>query len=117
PVQSATAAQDGGKAECSNCGATHTPLWRRGLNDELNCNACGLYCKLVRPGCRNYFFNQGVAAPEPTSCANCKTTTTPLWRKDDKGETVCNACGLYSKLHGSARPLSMKSDGVRKRAR
>lgn len=36
-----------GKTECSNCGATHTPLWRRGLNNELNYNACGLYCKLV----------------------------------------------------------------------
>lgn len=27
-----------GKSECANCGATSTPLWRRGLNDELNCN-------------------------------------------------------------------------------
>ncbi|KAI6098697.1 hypothetical protein F5141DRAFT_1010598, partial [Pisolithus sp. B1] len=35
------------KAECLNCGVTHTPLWRCGLNNELNCDVCGLYCKLV----------------------------------------------------------------------
>jgi GATA-binding protein, other eukaryote len=50
-------------------------------------------------------------------CYNCHTTTTPLWRKDDEGKTVCNACGLYYKLHGSARPISMKSDVIRKRSR
>ncbi|KAF8908712.1 hypothetical protein CPB85DRAFT_1253899 [Mucidula mucida] len=46
-------------------------------------------------------------------CYNCHTTTTPLWRKDDEGKT---ACGLYYKLHGSARPISMKSDVIRKRS-
>ncbi|KAI0702798.1 hypothetical protein C8T65DRAFT_696864 [Cerioporus squamosus] len=121
-------APGGVKAECSNCGATHTPLWRRGLNDELNCNACGLYCKLhKRPRPKSMRNNHGEgraqAAPRQESqevvaqCYNCHTTATPLWRKDDEGKTVCNACGLYYKLHGSARPISMKSDVIRKRAR
>ncbi|KAJ7214395.1 hypothetical protein GGX14DRAFT_360126 [Mycena pura] len=33
-------------AECANCGTNHTPLWRKGPNDERNCNACGLYMTL-----------------------------------------------------------------------
>ncbi|KAK7014408.1 hypothetical protein R3P38DRAFT_3574701 [Favolaschia claudopus] len=119
----------GVKAECSNCGATHTPLWRRGLNDELNCNACGLYCKLhKRPRPKTMRNNGGggegrgqsarsEAVDVMAQCYNCHTTATPLWRKDDEGKTVCNACGLYYKLHGSARPISMKSDVIRKRSR
>jgi len=31
-------APGGVKSECAKCGANSTPLWRRGLNDELNCN-------------------------------------------------------------------------------
>ena len=34
------------------------------------------------------------------SCSNCHTTTTTLWRRNSEGEPVCNACGLYYKLHG-----------------
>ncbi|KAF9461407.1 hypothetical protein BDZ94DRAFT_1310681 [Collybia nuda] len=142
-------APGGVKAECTNCGATHTPLWRRGLNDELNCNACGLYCKLhkrPRPKSMRNTHGEGrtqvaprqeivdvmgASSPVPrvpqrcssppahrvAQCYNCHTTATPLWRKDDEGKTVCNACGLYYKLHGSARPISMKSDVIRKRSR
>ncbi|KAI8597566.1 hypothetical protein EDD21DRAFT_292317, partial [Dissophora ornata] len=41
-------------------------------------------------------------------CANCRTTTTPLWRRDSAGNTICNACGLYFKLHNVHRPVTMK---------
>lgn len=34
-----------------------------------------------------------------TQCTNCQTTTTTLWRRNASGDPVCNACGLYYKLH------------------
>lgn len=46
------------------------------------------------------------------SCTNCRTTTTTLWRRSAHGEPVCNACGLYYKLHGVNRPLAMKKDSI-----
>ncbi|KAG0215418.1 putative electron transfer flavoprotein subunit [Mortierella sp. GBA30] len=56
------------------------------------------------------------AAPQPM-CNNCKTTLTPLWRKDDAGEILCNACGLYYKLHHIHRPISLKRNVIRRRSR
>lgn len=50
-------------------------------------------------------------------CQNCDTTTTPLWRKSEDGTTLCNACGLFLKLHGRARPIALKSNIIRSRNR
>lgn len=50
-------------------------------------------------------------------CGNCSTTNTVLWRRDGNGGSLCNACGLFFKLHGVNRPLRMKTDVIRKRNR
>lgn len=58
-------------------------------------------------------FSRGA---RPTECSNCHTLKTPLWRKDPAGNTLCNACGLFYKLHGTTRPLSLKTDVIKKRS-
>ncbi|OAD00519.1 GATA-type zinc finger transcription factor, partial [Mucor lusitanicus CBS 277.49] len=111
------------KPVCTNCGATSTPLWRRSAEDELLCNACGLYQKLhnaPRPKTLKPHNARKEARDDEASqlvCSNCSTTTTPLWRRDDEGAPLCNACGLYLKLHHERRPLSMKTDIIKKRQR
>ncbi|ENN73043.1 hypothetical protein YQE_10378, partial [Dendroctonus ponderosae] len=43
------------------------------------------------------------------TCANCKTTNTTLWRRNNQGEPVCNACGLYFKLHSPKSALLLSN--------
>lgn len=59
---------------------------------------------------------QTAPAASVTECFNCHTLKTPLWRKSPDGKTLCNACGLFQRLHGTTRPLSMKTDVIKKRS-
>lgn len=56
------------------------------------------------------------ASSQPT-CQNCGTSRTPLWRRDEFGSVLCNACGLFLKLHGRPRPASLKTDVIKSRNR
>ncbi|CAO3662021.1 unnamed protein product [Rhizopus stolonifer] len=123
---------------CSNCGTSSTPLWRRSPAGDTICNACGLYCKTRNTSRPVWTKSQekipiaplaklpipplaSVKTAEKTvcimACTNCKTTKTPLWRRDQAGKMICNACGLYYKIHHVHRPVGMKNSTIKRRNR
>ncbi|WAQ88336.1 hypothetical protein PtA15_9A463 [Puccinia triticina] len=105
---------------CFNCRGTQTPLWRRGPNDELLCNACGVFYKVHkkhRPATLSKYnrslgnsnsVTRNETDPKGTGiqCTNCDATATPMWRKAPDGSLLCNACALYVKCHKRPRPTN-----------
>ncbi|KAF9764752.1 GATA type zinc finger protein asd-4 [Nosema granulosis] len=71
------------------------------------------------------YFGYGTYTPKITRemkrkakqriCSNCSTTSTPSWRRGENGKSLlCNACGLYQKLHGRPRPYTVTPGGKTK---
>ncbi|KAJ2742941.1 hypothetical protein GGI20_004122 [Coemansia sp. BCRC 34301] len=45
-------------------------------------------------------------------CTNCMTATTPSWRRHPETQALlCNACGLYLRLHRKPRPITVDESG------
>ncbi|KAK1346187.1 hypothetical protein QTO34_000040 [Cnephaeus nilssonii] len=92
--------------ECEYCRATATPQWYVCNADDQTMN------RQNRPKKRPIISKQAGA-----QCTNCQTTTTTLWRMNASGDPVCNACGLYYKLHQANRPVTLWNDVVKTRKR
>ncbi|XP_050308874.1 uncharacterized protein LOC126745184 isoform X3 [Anthonomus grandis grandis] len=99
------------QADSSTAQAQYYASWTEEGASAAGSNQGGTAVGHQRPSSEANNRRNGVA------CANCKTTNTTLWRRNNQGEPVCNACGLYFKLHGVNRPISMKKEGIQTRKR
>ncbi|KII73513.1 hypothetical protein RF11_05338 [Thelohanellus kitauei] len=79
----------------------------------LNSNSSVFIC----PNCGGKFLEQTISENNLTRSTKRWTTQTTLWRRTKDGESICNACGLYYKLHRVNRPLTMRKDAILTRNR
>ncbi|XP_006646176.3 GATA transcription factor 15-like [Oryza brachyantha] len=71
----------------------------------------------LQPSCNGRQEMSGGAASAPRRCANCDTTSTPLWRNGPRGpKSLCNACGIRYKKEerraaaAAVAPTALASD-------
>ncbi|KAJ7122172.1 hypothetical protein C8R44DRAFT_671155 [Mycena epipterygia] len=114
--------------ECYHCHTTMTPLWRRDpATNRVLCNACGLYLYQWHAHRPQQLIDADNDEPEASDvtegtlngpeCSHCHTRQTSVWRRNKDGEQVCNACGVYWRLRGKERPLTLRRNKIKPRAK
>ncbi|KAJ7155311.1 hypothetical protein C8R46DRAFT_960455 [Mycena filopes] len=117
---------------CSHCAATTTPLWRRNpATRQPLCNACGLYLQQrnkLRPLAliAADHEDEELALHPPADddddfvgpeCSHCRARKTSVWRRSKTGAKLCNACGVYARLRGRDRPLTLRKNTIKPRCK
>uniref|UniRef100_A0A914Y4P6 GATA-type domain-containing protein n=1 Tax=Panagrolaimus superbus TaxID=310955 RepID=A0A914Y4P6_9BILA len=62
----------------------------------------------------------GILASENSllqKCTNCFATKTSAWRRNPDGQLICNACGLYYRMHQTNRPIYLRKNHIQTRYR
>ncbi|XP_061590782.1 trans-acting T-cell-specific transcription factor GATA-3 [Cololabis saira] len=104
--------------ECVSCRTSTAPLWTRDDAGQHLCNTCSFQVhRQVHDDAPLLRAKRKTTSTKRGRCVNCETETTTLWRRNAAGERVCNACGLYYRLHQVQRPLILKKEGIQTRNR
>lgn len=92
----------GGAEGCDGCPAYNNRVYKsaaRGTVPVHSWRAANSESDRTLPGAENDAVKNGATVEGGNllvSCQNCGTTVTPLWRRDENGHPICNACGTLT---------------------